>query len=402
MVEKRRYHFNVGEVKSGIIEFILGHKGRIGEPLIRKSLQGKYNGIDQGTINRHLHDLQKLGCLDWIPPSIKTTRANRWNITTLKQLENIRQHFPDIQLNRYERSLDIVSRYHLRYISPARYMIFRVQLLLSTSFFDLCIKNDTETFFAKASEIYLFGKGFEDDMLIQGYKDDIYTKLTNTIFKDTNFLLSIWNKHISNSLKTGVYPDPSEYILNIEISKEKLEQILDIRDRSPKEIDDEVSGMELVGRMSLGIAHEIFRKSFQEIADDKNLPRKALRLLYDIRDEIFNKIAEEDPQELYRKMVEINNHQRRIHYNSPFIIFEHFFEGDILSGTVSPEEKEFIKRKKSSVQKDKEGIMSYDEWYIKSKLDASDDGMTMDEYTADDNLYAEYLKKYMIPCLEAS
>src|SRR5208283_4539579 len=117
---------NVGEVKSGIIELIFGHKRQIGEPFIRRSLQEKYDGIDQGTVNRHLHDLQKLGCLELIPTSKKTTRSNRWNITTLKQLENIRQHFPDIQLNRYEKSLDIVSRYHLRYISPARNMIFRV------------------------------------------------------------------------------------------------------------------------------------------------------------------------------------------------------------------------------------------------------------------------------------
>jgi DNA-binding HxlR family transcriptional regulator len=212
MVEKRRYHFNVGEVKSGIIELILGHKRRIGEPFIRSSLQEKYDGIDQGTINRHLHDLHKLGCLDLTPPSKETTRSNRWSITTLKQLENIRQYFSDIQLNRYEKSLDVVSRYHLRYISPALYMLFRVQLLLSTSFFDLCIKNDTETFYAKASEIFLFGKGFEDDLLIQSYIDDIYAKLTNTIFKNTTYLLSIWNTHIHNSLKSNIQLDPSKYL----------------------------------------------------------------------------------------------------------------------------------------------------------------------------------------------
>ena len=85
----------------------------------RSRSQEKYDGIDQSTVNRHLNDLKKLGCLDWTPPSKKTTRSNRWNIATLKQLENIRQNFPDIKLNRYEKSLDIVSRYHLRYISPA-------------------------------------------------------------------------------------------------------------------------------------------------------------------------------------------------------------------------------------------------------------------------------------------
>src|SRR5271157_3841373 len=101
MVEKRRYHFNMGEVKSEIIEVILIHKGLIKEPFIRKILQEKCDEIDQSTVNRHLHDLQKFGCLYLIPPSKKTTRANRWNIATLKQLEKIRYYFPNIELHRY-------------------------------------------------------------------------------------------------------------------------------------------------------------------------------------------------------------------------------------------------------------------------------------------------------------
>jgi hypothetical protein len=105
---------------------------------------------------------------------------------------------------------------------------------------------------------------------------------------------------------------------------------------------------------------------------------------------------------LYHKMVKINNHQRKLHHNSPFIIFEHCFEDDILNDTVSDEEKEFIKRKKSSGQEGDENIMSNDEWYLKSKLDASGDEDTMSECTDYDNLYDEYLKKYMIPYLEAS
>jgi hypothetical protein len=157
-----------------------------------------------------------------------------------------------------------------------------------------------------------------------------------------------------------------------------------------------------VQRLSLRIAHEIFRTSFQDIADKKNLKRLALKLLYDIKDDIFNKIIEEYPKGLYHKMVEIKNYQLKIQYNNSFIFFDHCFEDDILNDTVSPEEKEFIRRIKSLVQKDKEGIMNYDEWYIRSKLDASDDGEKMSEYTAYDNLYEEYLKKYMIPCLEAS
>jgi hypothetical protein len=400
MVEKRRYHFNVGEVKSEIIELILRHKGLIKEPFIRKNLQEKYDGIDQGTVNRHLHDLHNLGCLDFIPPSKKTTRANRWNITTLKQLESTRQHFPDVELNRYEKSLDIVTRHHLHYINPARDVIFRVQLLLSTSLFNLCIKNDTKTLFNKASEIYRFGKGFEDEMLIQSHIDDIYAKLINTIFKNINFLLSIWNKHIHNSLKTNIQSDPSDYLQTFSLSRELFQKMLNDIEPQAEEVKKEVIGRKLVKLLSLRISHETFRTSFQEIADEKNFKIMALKLASDITDDIFNKMVEEDSQGLYHKMVEINNHQRKIQYNSPFILFDHCFEDDILNDTVSDEEKEFIKRKKSSVQKDNEGIMSYDEWYIRSKLDTSGDGNQMSECTAYDNLYDEYLMKYMIPCLE--
>ena len=155
-------------------------------------------------------------------------------------------------------------------------------------------------------------------------------------------------------------------------------------------------------RLSLRIAHEIFLTSFQDITDKKKLKILALKLLYDIKDDIFNKIIEEDPKGLYHKMVEIKNYQLKIQYNNPFIFFDHCFEDDILNDTVSPEEKEFIRRIKSLVQKDKEGIMNYDEWYTRSKLDASDDGEKMSECTAYDNLCDEYLKKYMIPYLEAS
>jgi len=401
MVEKRRYHYDMGEVKSEIIGLILRHSGLIGEPFIRKSLQDKYDGIDQSTMNRHLHDLQKIGCLDLIPPSKKTTRANRWNIATLKQLKNIRQHFPNIELNRYEKSLDIVSRYHLDYISPARNVIFRVQLLLSTSFFNLCITNDTKTLHDKESEIYKFGKGFENDLLIQSYIDDIYAKLTNTIFKNTHFLLNVWDRHIHSPLKSNIQSDPSQYLQTFTLSREQFQKLLNDIKPQAEDIKEEVIGRKLVKLLSLRITHEIFRASLQEISDEMNLKRIALKLVSDITDDMFNKMVEEDPQGLYHKMVGINNHQREIQYNGPFILFDHCFEDDILNETVSNEEKEFIKLKKGSVQKDKEGIISYDEWYINSKLDASDDGDKMSECKYD-NSYNEYLKKYMIPCLETS
>jgi hypothetical protein len=153
----------------------------------------------------------------------------------------------------------------------------------------------------KASEIYRFGEGFEDDLLIQSYIDDIYTKLTNTIFKNTHFLLSVWNRHIPNSLKTNIQSDPSEYLQTLSLSKEQFQKIWSDIKPQTEDVKEEVIGRKLVKLLSLRISHEAFRTSFQEIANEKNLKKMALKLASDITDDIFNKMIEEDPQELYHK-----------------------------------------------------------------------------------------------------
>ena len=106
-----------------------------------------------------------------------------------------------------------------------------------------------------------------------------------------------------------------------------------------EEVFEKMIGRKLVKLLSLRISHEIFRTSFQEIADEKELPRKALELDFYIADDIFNKIVEGDPQGLYHKIVKINNHQREISYISPLIIFEHCFEDDILNNTFLTKKK---------------------------------------------------------------
>ena len=63
-----------------------------------------------------------------------------------------------------------------------------------------------------------------------------------------------------------------------------------------EEVPEELIGRKLMKLLSLRISHEAFRTSFQEIADEKELPRIALELDFDIADYIFNKIVEEDPQ----------------------------------------------------------------------------------------------------------
>jgi hypothetical protein len=87
-------------------------------------------------------------------------------------------------------------------------------------------------------------------------------------------------------------------------------------DPQSEDVKEGIIGRKFVKILSLKISHEIFRTSFQEITEEK-LPRKALKLDFDIDDGVFNKIVGEDPHKLYHKMVKITNHQQNIQYNSP-------------------------------------------------------------------------------------
>src|SRR5665647_3954396 len=100
MSEKEKYHFNKGEVKSSIIELVLGADGTVSEPEIRFFLGDVFGVIAQGTISRHMHDLLGVGCLELFPPEKKGLR-NHWGITKMKTLTNIKEKFPDIQIKNY-------------------------------------------------------------------------------------------------------------------------------------------------------------------------------------------------------------------------------------------------------------------------------------------------------------
>jgi hypothetical protein len=106
MTKTKRDHLKHKEVKSSILEFILKNNGPVAEPAIREYLKKKHDVIDQSTINKHMHNLQNLICIELIPP--KKGLRNYWDIKTLKHLRNIIFYFEEIRLNTRGKSLDIL------------------------------------------------------------------------------------------------------------------------------------------------------------------------------------------------------------------------------------------------------------------------------------------------------
>lgn len=139
MPKRQGDRLNAGEVKSSILKFTLENEGSVGEPAIRDFLQKKYDIMDQGNINRHLHDLQKLDCIELIPPEKKGLR-NYWDIKNLKNLKNIKHEFPEVRINDYEKSMNIVLRDLGYFDNSPDWLNYYLKLLLSTSFFNTCIE----------------------------------------------------------------------------------------------------------------------------------------------------------------------------------------------------------------------------------------------------------------------
>jgi len=166
--QEKRSKWN--EVKISIIKFILNFSGPVPEPDIRENLKNEYKISNRGNIKKHLSDLRyrPYSCIEIIPA--KPGFANHWEIKTTENLKNILLHFPEIRLNKYDKSVNIVlkkSSCNLYFPEPA---MFKNQLVYSASLFKRCLENEPETLYGQAMLMYRFGAGFGE---YQSVKKDL-------------------------------------------------------------------------------------------------------------------------------------------------------------------------------------------------------------------------------------
>ncbi len=174
---KQGEHLDNKKTKSRIIESILEKKEKISEPDIRDRLKKDFNVIDQGTINKHLHNLlaKEFGCIEFIPPDKKGLK-NHWNITDIKTLRSIRHGFPEIPLNKYEKAITIVSKELGYSIDSIKGLEFYIRLYRSASLFNICLETDIDTLRKRAWNVYLRDEGFETNLHIKKLLNELYNK----------------------------------------------------------------------------------------------------------------------------------------------------------------------------------------------------------------------------------
>jgi hypothetical protein len=341
MTKTKGDHLKHKEVKSSILEFILKNKGPVAEPAIREYLKRKHDVIDQSTINKHMHDLKNLLCIELIPP--KKGLRNHWDITTLKHLKNIRFYFEELKLNTRGKSLDILLTERLLTEHPLkkdsmRAKKFFVQLFLSASFFDMCIKTDVEILYARASELYRLGEFFNEEKYIENLiaEEDnskkliheVYTKCIRRISRIPSIRQIVDGASIEDLLKSDLAQNFPEHLLSVKISKETFKKMLKEIPLSMEDKSYEEQTYRIIKELSIKISHKItpiLNEDLNKISED-----------------IFQKIMEGLPEILSDKIIRIKYY----HYVRTGVVsdllFKHCFQRDGMDGTPTPEEREFV------------------------------------------------------------
>lgn len=348
---RRGEHLNKNEVKTEILKYVLDNNSPVLEPYIREHLKEKLNISDTKTMKSHFSDLQELQCIKKIG---NKGLENEWKIDSLKQLKNIREKFPEIKLNTYDKSLNIILKEWDYSIESINGFKFYIRLLLSTSFFDECMTVDIETLISRAWKIYLFEKGFNENQVISEYLNDCYVLYVkkhpiSELAKETFFEkmkemvpkfdeIPTWEVFINKVEKTFQE-------LSGDITLKRIEEFL--------KKEEEFLKNENISKSDNLISKDLHLRSLEEIFLSQE---KWNAMLPNVLSEIYKKYpktTEEDENsscELYKKMyntIELIWRQRLNFDNICFeLLFEHYLYQDILKGVDTPDELEFAKKTK--------------------------------------------------------
>ena len=305
MPKKQGGHLNIGEVKSSILEFILENKELVEEPAIRRYLLKKYDVIDQGNINRHLHDLRKHECIELIPQQ-KKGLSNQWDIKKLKNLKKIREEFPELRLNKYEKAINmIILEFKRDDIYIFDWLKIYIKLLLSVSFFDTCLKIDIKMLCQRIWRSYITTKDPAQHMDIDDLSKicyDVYAKHYSDCKVSEEMFTTVINEFSVEFMRFGTKTDITELLENLP--------------GLPEEIPSRIIKTRLSERI------EKLPAKIPDGRDDKDFAKYMLHTLQLIMEQRW-----------------------AYDLSIPYLLLEHFFIQDILIGVDSDDENYFVRKK---------------------------------------------------------
>ena len=289
----RGEHLKKDEVKTGIIRYILNKNDMVSGPDIIKEIRDTFNIVDEKNIRVHLKDLQKQHCIEKIPhePGLE----NKWKIEKVDNLRSIREHYPDIQLNKYSKSINIVTKDQLsKGYSVWDYLIrmrdLRVQLSLSDSFFRACLEKDIKTLCDEAYEYYKYGEGFEECKHIQNCIDKCYNECIKLISISPKVWLGVYNMNTSNFSELEIHQNIIKNLPDTKISEETFREILE--DDHIWRLNSKDWKSRFIEEYSIKLADMVCQKMLDKIPTEsmkeweKELKAKSICILREMLEEI--------------------------------------------------------------------------------------------------------------------
>jgi hypothetical protein len=344
-----------GEVETDIVEYILNNSSKVSTPNIRAFLKNKHGLHDRTSIDEHLSFLLDENCIKKF--SSKRGFKNHWDVKSLKHLKNIKQQFKEIELQTYKKSVNIIIKELFFDVSPDNKSTLIKQLSSSTSFFDVCMKTETDigALYAKAEEIYQHREGFEMAQEVKEFVKNLYTEFMKRISMNYNIQPIGNNKYTNDSSKLYFDQHSQKYSSNIEVSENRFRKLLEeISIMSWKDVSAEELEQRIIREISLKIASEIFQKTLAAVPTE--FLKISEKLLNAISDEIFERLMKENIEDMCCYFLGLKLYQRMARKWSPYMILEHCFYQDILNGTVSPQEKDVVSKEKDIVDKERDFV----------------------------------------------
>ncbi|QCR16560.1 hypothetical protein [Methanosarcina mazei] len=349
-------------VKQKIIIYILKKNGPLEESKIRESLKREDKKINQGNINRHLHELEDLKCIKLTQTKKGRREYNLWDITSIQNLESIRSQLHEIQLNKYEKSLAILLHKFGIDQKSSRYVYFFILLLSSPSFFNACMNTDVKTLHSRAREIFNHGKGFKEEKRIEELLNDCNAKhikgklnveLPKERFREMMEELAQKNDEILEEYAWRVCGCYSEQAR--ERKKSKLTGDNSVIQAIKRNRSQNPSLFPLEPIPWIESFYMKFRENIPELS------KIEIKTILKTPDEYQNMCLE--MEEILSLMRDQNKTFNRSYLD---LLFEHFYYQDILDGTASTDEITFAQNSKKIIE---EYEKSGDDVDIIDKLD---------------------------------
>jgi hypothetical protein len=219
----------------------------------------------------------------------------------------------------------------------------------------MCLTNDLETLYAKADEICKLFPGatyWRDQLPVEKPTNKPYFEFMKRLLENPNIWLDVYNECINDSQTEVMCQKYLESSAEIRIFEIIFQQILGSVLIIPSEkILDEKIYKEIVEDLSNSVAYKILSSKMSKELYTKLRTRptyilgEQLKIIKDkLSNEIFNRILGEKKWiEKTDEMMQIIKLKWRTELIFMELLFDHSFQRDILEGTVSIEEKEFVR-----------------------------------------------------------